>query len=132
MENKVVVHLKDGTIHKGLTQDFDPASETFFLLPAEGGGVPLRVQVNTMKALFYVKTWLGNRDFVARQQFDEARAHGRRAIVTFIDGESMWGTIPEETQDDTPGFFFFPVDEEDNNERVFVVRSSLKDMRLVP
>ena len=132
MENKVVVHLKDGTIHKGLTQDFAPNRETFFLLPAEGGGVPLRVEVNSMKALFYVKSWLGNRDFVARQEFDRAKAEGQKAIVTFSDGETMWGTVPQAPGDDATGFFFFPVDEEDNNERVFVVKSSLKEMRFVP
>ena len=130
MENKVVVHMKDGTIHKGVTQDFDPDAETLHLLPAEGGGVPVRIALDEMKALFYVKDYLGNRDFVARRQFDEARRAGNQAVLTFEDGESMWGTIPEYTEESS-GFYFFPVDEEDNNTRIFVIRSSLKDLRLV-
>ncbi len=130
MENKVVVHMKDGAIHKGLTQDFDAGRESFHLLPAEGGGVPLKVPVEEMKALFYVKSWMGNRDFVARQQFDDARRSGRKAILTFEDGETMWGTIPDSSEEGR-GFFFFPVDDEDNNIRIFVVRSSLKEMQLV-
>src|SRR5262245_59382468 len=130
MENKVVVHMKDGRIHKGVTQDFHPSRESLHLLPAEGGGVPMRIRLEDMKALFYVKDYMGNRDFVARRQFDQARTSGRRAILTFTDGETMWGTLAEDDEK-APGFFFFPVDEQDNNIRIFVMRSSLKEMRLV-
>ena len=131
MENKIVVHMKDGKILKGVTQDFLPSRESLHLLPAEGGGVPVRIRLEDMKALFYVKDYVGNRDFVARRQFDEAKRAGRKAILTFADGETMWGTLGE-GRDNDPGFFFFPVDEEDNNIRIFVVRSSLREMRLVP
>jgi len=131
MENRVVVHMRDGGIHKGVTQDFDPGAASFHLLPAEGGGVPLTIEVQSMKALFYVRDYLGNRDFVARRHFELARSQGQKAILTFYDDEQMWGMIPEYAED-APGFFFFPVDEEDNNIRIFVVRSSLKEMRLVP
>ncbi len=129
MENKIVVHMKDGSVHKGVTHDFDPAAGAFHLLPAEGGGVPLRITIESMKALFYVKDYLGNRDYVARQQFAEAHRHARRAILTFRDGEVIWGVLAE-GGDDGPGFYFFPADERDNNIRIYVVRSSLKEMRL--
>lgn len=131
MENKIVVHMKDGTVHKGVTQDFHPGTVNFHVLPAEGGGVPRRVPVASMKALFYVKDYVGNRDFVARRQFDEAHRSGKKAILTFTDGETMWGMLGEDRESD-PGFFFFPLDEGDNNIRIYVVRSSLKEMRLVP
>jgi hypothetical protein len=131
MENKIVVHMKGGKIHKGVTQDFLPEREEFHLLPAEGGGVPMRIRLEEMKALFYVKDYIGNRDFVARRQFDAAKRAGRRAILTFTDGETMWGTIGE-GKEGGAGFFFFPVDDEDNNIRIFVIRSSLKELRLDP
>jgi len=131
MENKIVVHMRDGAIRKGVTHDFDPSTPAFHLLPAEGGGVPLRVDISEMKALFYVKDYIGNRDFVARKQFDEARRSGRRAILMFLDGEEIWGTLGEGADTDSQGFFFFPVDPEDNNVRIFVIRSSLKEMREV-
>jgi hypothetical protein len=38
MENKIVVHMKDGVIRKGVTHDFEARKDTFHLLPAEGGG----------------------------------------------------------------------------------------------
>jgi len=131
MENKVVVHMKDGAIHKGITHDFDPDTENFHLLPAEGGGVPRRVAVDEMKALFYVKDYMGNRDFIARRQFDEAQASGKRAILTFYDGETVWGFLGE-SGDTGRGFYFFPLDEGDNNIRIFVVQSSVKEIKMVP
>lgn len=131
MENKLVVHMKDGRIHKGVTQDFDPSGESFHLLPAEGGGVPVTIRLEDMKALFYVKDYMGNRDFVTRRQFDEALRSGRKVILTFSDGEEMWGTIGEDSSKGGAGFFFFPADRDDNNIKIFVIRSSLKEMREV-
>lgn len=131
MENKIVVHMKDGRIHKGITHDFDPSQESFHLLPAEGGGVPSKVRLEDMKALFYVKDFIGNRDFVARKQFDEAQRADRKAILTFKDGEQLWGTLGEGADREGGGFVFFPVDQEDNNIRIFVIRSSLKELKEV-
>jgi hypothetical protein len=130
-EKKIVVHMVGGTIHKGITLDFEPDRSEFHLLPAEGGGVPVRIRVGEMKALFYVKDWLGNRDFVARRSFDTIREQGRKAILTFRDGETMWGTVGQGEESDQ-GFFFYPVDEQDNNDRIFVVRDSLEEIRWVP
>lgn len=132
MENKIVVHTKDGAIHKGVTNDFDPTQPGFHLLPAEGGGVPMRFKIDDLKALFYVKDYVGNRDFVARQQFDEAQRAARRAIISFRDGEEIWGILGKGADDDGNGFYFFPADERDNNIRIFVIRSAMKELRLVP
>ncbi len=131
MENKIVVHMKDGKIHKGVTHDFGPALDTFHLLPAEGGGVPVKVAMDDMKALFYVKDYIGNRDYVARQQFDAAREAGRKAIVSFKDGEEIWGYLGEGADGDGSGFFLFPADDDDNNTRIFVIRSAMEGFRLV-
>ncbi len=131
MEKLIVVHMKDGAIHKGVTHDFDSAGEIFHVLPGEGGGVPFKIRLEEMKALFYVRDYIGNRDFVSRKQFDDAQRAGRRAILTFNDEEEIWGTLGEGADEDGAGFFFFPSDKEDNNIRIFVVRSSLKSMKEV-
>ncbi len=130
MENKIVVHMKNGTLLKGITHDFDPDREEFHLLPAEGGGVPVRIRLEEMKALFYVKDYVGNRDFVSRRQFQEAHRAGKKAILTFRDGEKLWGLFGEQQQGEH-GFFFYPVDEDDNNIRIFVIRSSLEETKIV-
>ncbi len=128
MEQKLVVHLKDGTIYKGVTQDFDPHREAFHFLPAEGGGIPIRMELAKMKALFWVKDYIGNRQYVARQSFDKGDRPVERTVITFQDGEEIWGTLSGDA-DGKLGFFLIPADAEDNNIRIFVVRSALKDMR---
>jgi hypothetical protein len=122
MEQKIVVNMRGGAVHKGVTHDFSPKQDSFHVLPAEGGGVPVRVQMQDMKAMFWVRDYLGNREFVARREFNPERAaEGRRAIVTFADGETMWGTVIED--DPALPIFFVPSDERDNNLKVFVIRS---------
>jgi hypothetical protein len=132
MEQKIVVNMRNGIVHKGVTHDFSPNKDAFHVLPAEGGGVPVRVQLADMKAMFWVKDYLGNRDFVARRDFDPNSAtEGRRAILTFSDGETMWGVVTEDDPS-VPGFFFVPADERDNNLKIFVVRKGLKELRWAP
>jgi hypothetical protein len=131
MEQKIVVHMKQGTIHKGITQDFDPTLDSFHVLPAEGGGVPIRVRVAEMKALFWVKDYIGNRHFIARRDFAGVDGAGRKAIVTFADGEEIWGTVDREPERGA-GFFLYPADQRDNNVRIFVNRTALKELRHVP
>ena len=127
MENKVVVHMRDGGVHKGITNDFNADQDTFHLLPAEGGGVPMRIALRSMKALFYVKDYLGNRDFQSRRIFELSRRDGRRAIVTFEDGETIWGVVPA-YDPSSAGFDFYPADPDDNNIRIFVVSSSVRSV----
>ena len=97
MEQKIVVNMRSGVVHKGVTHDFSPKQDAFHVLPAEGGGVPVRVNMNDMKAMFWVRDYLGNRDFVARRDFDPGRAPaGRRAVLTFADGETIWGVVTDD------------------------------------
>jgi uncharacterized protein DUF6982 len=132
MEQKIVVHLTGGAVYKGMTHDFAPTQTSFHVLPAEGGGVPVKVQMADMKAMFWVKDYMGNRDFVARRDFDPARRpQGKRAILTFHDGETIWGAVVDDDPS-SPGFYFVPADEADNNVKIFVVRKSLKEMRWAP
>ncbi len=130
MENKVVVHLKDGRIHKGVTQDFDPSQAEFYLLPAEGGGIPMKIVLEDMKAMFYVRDYMGNRHFTASRRHPGEVESSRKVIIRFHDGEELWGT-KENVSDEGPGFFFYPTDREDNNIRIFVIRSSLSGMEIV-
>jgi len=130
MENKVVVHLKDGKIHKGVTQDFDPSRQEFYLLPAEGGGIPMKISIEAMKAMFYVRDYMGNRDFTASRAHAGASEMARKVILRFRDGEELWGT-QEDNSEEGAGFFFYPTDREDNNIRIFVIRSSLSGMEIV-
>ncbi len=126
-ENKVVAHTRTGRILKGVTTDFDPGRETFHLLPAEGGGVPVRLRVRDLKALFYVRDYVGNREYDPPPGFGPAPARGRRCIVTFEDGEVIFGTTPDWSPGAT-GFNLYPSDPGDNNVRIFVVRDAVREI----
>ena len=127
MEEKVVAHYRDGRTLRGHTHDFRPDAEAFHLLPSEGGGIPTQIKLNDLKALFYVKDYGLMRRQVERARRFPGEASGQKTIVEFKDGEKLWGY----TEEYTPGghgFFFVPADPSENNMRVFVINSSVKQI----
>ncbi len=128
MEDKVVAHFKNGKTQRGYTQDFRPDGEAFHLLPSEGGGIPTTVRLDELKALFYVKDYGSMRRQVDRaKRFGGTPPAGQKTIVEFKDGEKIWG-FAEEYAPDSRGFFFIPADPQENNTRVFIVNSSVKNI----
>jgi len=135
-EDKVVAHFKDGRIVKGHTRDFSPSRDSFTLQPYVGDTGPVPVFLDDLKAVFHVRTFEGNRDHppargrvgtVGEPRFSSVMEQGRRVALQFNDGERLWG-YAEMDQVPARGFFFFPTDPGDNNLRVYVVKSSLKEM----
>ena len=127
MEEKVVAHYRDGRTLRGSTQDFRPESDTFHLLPSEGGGIPTTIRLAELKALFYVRDFGFQRRQVERTRRFGDQVAGLKTIVEFRDGEKIWGT----TEQYTPGghgFFFTPADAQENNVRIFVVNGSVKQV----
>ena len=129
MEDKVVAHFKDGKTARGFTQDFRPDAEAFHLLPSEGGGIPSRIQIEDLKALFYVKDYGAMRRQVDRaKRFGSAVPTGQKTIIEFRDGERIWGYTEEYAPNDR-GFYFIPADPQENNTRIFIVNSSVKQIQ---
>jgi hypothetical protein len=129
MEEKVVAHYKDGRTLRGLTQDFQPGAESFHLLPSEGGGMPATVRIEDLKALFYVKEWGAARRSVERaRNFARESSLGKKSVVEFTDGEKIWG-YSEGYSKEHQGFVFYPADPAENNVRIYVVNSAVKDIR---
>jgi len=129
MEDKVVAHFKDGRTQRGYTQDFRPDAEMFHLLPSEGGGIPTTIRLDDLKALFYVKDYGSARRQVDRaKRFAAQASPGQRIIVEFKDGERIWG-FTEEYSANSRGFYFMPADLQENNTRVFIVNSSVKQIQ---
>jgi len=135
-EDKVVAHYKDGRVVKGHTRDFSPGRDSFTLQPYSGQSGPLPVFLDDLKAVFHVRTFEGNRNHppptksigtIIEERFTRVMDRGRRVALEFVDGERLWGYAAE-YQEALPGFFFFPTDPSDNNLRLYVVRSSLKEM----
>lgn len=125
IQNKIVVHYKDGRIVKGTTSDFLPTRPLFHVTPSDGqSSAPLvEVKVPDVKAIFFVKDFVGNQARKDIQGFPDKPIVGKKVKIGFKDGEIMIGT----TQGYDPGrdgFFIIPADMDSNNERCFVVASA--------
>ena len=129
--NKLVVRYLDGTILKGYSQDFHPTRSYFHLASSitAAGEKPSMVPMQQLKAVFFVRDFAGDPNYVDDRSFAEPTA-GRRIEVTFVDGEELVGTTLGYRPDGT-GFFVRPADAGGNNLRVFVPSGGVKRVRFL-
>lgn len=127
-DRMVVARYQDNRLLKGTTQDFAAHKPEFHVY--EGGDESkqaTKVAVGDLKALFFVKSYEGNKDHETSQSLDEVTGQGRKIRVTFTDGEELGGFCMGYSPDRI-GFFVVPADTSGNNTRVFVVNSAVKDV----
>jgi hypothetical protein len=121
----VVARFMDGRILKGTTRDFAPNKLKFHLFPwGEETDKALDIPVGALKAVFFVRSYEGNKDHVTDNSFADAKGQGRRVVVTFKDGEVLAGFIMGYNPQ-SQGFFMIPADQTSNNARVYVVNGSV-------
>jgi hypothetical protein len=130
---KVVAHYLDGKLLKGYIQGFNENAPFFYvLLDTAPGSKSVLVKMNEIKAVFFVKTMDGNREYRERKKFNEGdHTQGRKAEVVFKDGEVLQGTVAGYDRQ-RPGFYLIPADPNSNNTRIFVIMSSVKDFQFLP
>jgi hypothetical protein len=134
VQNKVIARYMDGRVVKGTTADFLPTRPSFHLVPfgQSGNAISvLEVQVSDLKALFFVKDFIGDSSYDEIKEFNAGTpTQGRRMQVVFKDDEMLIGTTmgyqPERT-----GFFLVPADPKSNNDRCFIVASSVKGVKFI-
>ena len=133
IQNKVVVHYLDGKIIKGQTIDFLPTKPTFHvsLIDAPPNTPPLEINISGVKAIFFVKDYVGNsrREEILGFSVDKP-AIGRKIKVTFRDGEVLVGTT-QGYDASRPGFFIIPADPDSNNDRCFIVASATRQVSFI-
>jgi hypothetical protein len=130
---KVVVRYANGEVLKGYTLDFLPNKDQFYLQPYDKlvGQGPQKIAVKDLKAIFFVKDFEGNADYSERRIFFATdRAQGKKIEVVFKDGERLVGSTMGYDRS-RQGFFIVPVDMNGNNERVYVVQSSIDVLRFI-
>lgn len=133
MFSKVVARYADGRLLKGMTGDFAPGKDVFHLSEngAPAGTPPVEVVVAELKAVFFVKDFLGNPDYHDRKIFDPMKPPaGRKLRVVFHDEEVIVGSTTG-YQPGRPGFFLEPADPKSNNERCYVVAAAARDVRFI-
>ncbi|MDP2157975.1 MAG: hypothetical protein Q8K68_09735 [Nitrospirota bacterium] len=128
MLTKIVAKKKDGAMIKGTTGDFLPYRNLFHMAVDGSPDSNVEVLVDDLKAVFFVKTLGGSK---APHNRPPDRSGGlsteRRISVTFTDNEIIEG-FSHSFHLDRLGFFMNPIDPNDNNERIFVVLSSVKSI----
>jgi len=131
--SKIVARYQNGKILKGYTQNFFPNKPIFHLnlLGASGSGDLVEVNLEDLKAVFFVRDFTGNAKHVERKQLAPGdRPQGRLMEVTCKDGEVMVGTTTG-YDPKRPAFFLFPIDQSSNNVRVFMVTSAVRTARFL-
>jgi hypothetical protein len=126
---KIVVRYREGQILKGYTHDFSAARPQFSLWPSVNATPQERVIVPLarLKGVFFVRDFAGNPGYVERADTNEPR-HGRRIEVTLMDDEVIAGRTLS-YRPDGYGFFVMPADSLGNNIRIFIVSSSVRQVR---
>ncbi|MBN1473171.1 MAG: hypothetical protein JW914_01020 [Syntrophaceae bacterium] len=133
IQNKIVVRYMDGQLLKGVTNDFFPNKDVFHLVPTEApqGSKSLELSTANLKAIFFVKGYVGNPDYDDKKEFDQNKATvGRKIKVLFKDGELMVGTT-NGYQPGRPGFFVVPADPNSNIERCYVLASATQEVSFI-
>jgi hypothetical protein len=125
---KIVARYLDGRMVKGFTQDFNPNKPAFHIFSQEASSAreSMEVLVKDLKAVFFVRDFIGKPDYDERKSFAEGeKPAGRVVEVKFTDGEVLVGSTLG-YDPNRPGFFIFPADPKSNNARVFVVSKSAR------
>ncbi len=129
--NKVVVAFLDGRRVKGYVYNFSTIRDDFSVFPPENSPKQdaLEVQMKDLKAVFFVKDFVGNREY-HEEALTELLKRGRKIEATFRDGETLIGAT-EAYHPQKLGFFMFLADPKGNNTRVFVVNKNLRHIKFL-
>ncbi len=143
MIDKVVVRFVDGKILKGYLDNFSEEADQVSLREDDEGGSHV-IPVESLKAIFFVRSFEGKREYNEKKMYGIGGKRGDRAFVKFKDGETMvgflMGDVPwdrqkgyylSKTKTGQKGFYLLPVDLDSNNIKVFVILSSIDDVSIM-
>jgi hypothetical protein len=124
-KSRVVVRLKDKTLLKGKISNFSP-SDNFFQLELLNGD-SVKVNVDNIKAMFFVKSFLGNKKHQYNYK-DKLLWAGDKISLTFNDGEKMVGYTQHLDFISNRGLLITPADVNGNNKHIFASKSAINSM----
>ena len=131
--SKIVARYQDGKMLKGYTQNFFPNRPVFHVLPIDAASATKSVEigVSQLKAVFFVRDFMGNKSYDERKVLDLGeKVQGRLIEVTFKDGEVLVGSTTG-YDPKRPGFFFFPIDPKSNNIKAYILSSAIRGVRFL-
>jgi len=141
---KVVAHGNDGRLYKGFLQESArtlaisegvprPAELPATLVITATDGAEHSVALHELKALFFVKSFEGSKQYTELKFFSaHPVVEGIWARLNFYDNETIEGVIYNSLHFLThDGFFLKPPDPRSNNQMMYVLKSSLRDFRIL-
>lgn len=125
----------DGRIIKGYIGDFSPPCDHISIIVDETSNEQ-DIQLNELKAVFYVKSFEGNTRYSGTKSFTKTNQKGKKVLVRFEDGERLTGYLEGDVpwkkgfflEAKTGGFFLVPSDDKTNNIKVFVISTSVTNI----
>ena len=135
LKKKAVVKHQNGEIIKGWVEDFKPNQDSFILFPLIEYSEEERMEIkfSFLKAVFFVKDFIGDKNYKKVRTFNvdiKITPNQRKLIVNFLDGEHLYGMSHSYGRYKV-GFFVYPIDPNDNSERIFVIHSAAESIRLM-
>ena len=140
-EERVVARFNDGRVLKGYAKGFSAEADDVVIDEA-GSGKEHRIAMGDLKALFFIKSFEGDKTYREKKAFGGNTHDGHKvyikfsdqeSLVGFVEGENPWGKGFFLSKDGgkAKGFFLVPVDGDSNNVKVFVVGTSVEDVTIM-
>jgi hypothetical protein len=126
----VVARFIDGRTVGGTTDHFSP-DQPSFVVHMMDSMVPVRVRLRELKAVFFVKSLIGDSDRHEVRVFPGSprRGVGEQIAVRFIDGEVACG-YSDGYDPGAPGFFMEPASPNSNNKLSYVLAHAVEVVRV--
>ena len=126
-----MVAFLDGRRMKGYLYDFSAQKDHFRLFSEQDASQreSTEVHLEDLKAIFFARDFVGNGEYSESQELN-LQKQGRKAEVTFRDGEKLVGTT-HAYHPQKYGFFLVPADPRSNNLRVFVITKNATQIRWI-
>lgn len=144
MENtkRVVARFKASKVVKGYLKAFSDETGAVIVEDTRSR-MEHNIPVEDLKAVFFVKSFEGSSVYHERKIYGIRENMGRKVYLKFDDGESLVGFLEEKVPPEkifnlskpnpiARGFYMIPVDADCNNDRVFAVWNSIRDMTTFP
>jgi hypothetical protein len=139
---RVVARFNDKRLLKGYMKIFSGDSAIVIIEEADTGKEHA-VPIEDLKAIFYVKTFEGSKEYKEKKIYGVGKKPGRKVFVKFRDGEKLVGFLEADVPPDKvlsflksdgskKGFFLVPVDRECNNTRIFAAWNAIDDITTLP
>ncbi|MDD5154693.1 MAG: ATPase, T2SS/T4P/T4SS family [Desulfovibrionales bacterium] len=131
--NKVVVRFLDGRMIKGRCLSFNQQNPVIKVESIDRSS-SCDLKWDDLKAVFFVREFEGlarPADDSVQLQASSVSSVGRHVQVEFVDGEVIQG-YAEALKTGLRGFFISPLNRRDNNLRIFVPKTAIKNVRVAP